>query len=288
MKLSLGPIYYYWKKQEVFDFYEKIAKLPIDIVYLGEVVCSKRYELKFEDYLTIAKILSDAGKEVVLSTLTLIMADSELKRLKRICANDEYLIEANDMAALNFLSSNNKQFITGPSVNIYNSQTLNYFQNKGLVRWCAPIELSQESLKTTIDNNLQNEVFAFGKMPLAFSARCFSARRYGFDKDNCHYKCLDNKDGMLLLTQEEEKFLTINGIQTQSAKTLNLINEVDILKNMGVDILRISPQFTQTDKIIKAFRTTITTGIKQDLSIFCKDNFCNGYFYNQIGMKFIS
>mgnify|MGYP001561925338 CR=1 FL=1 len=287
MKLSLGPIYYYWKKQDVFDFYEKIAKSPVDIVYLGEVVCSKRYELKFEDYLSIAKVLTDAGKQVVLSTLTLLMADSELKRLKRICANDTYLIEANDVAGINFLSANNKQFTTGPSVNIYNSQTLNYFKEKGLVRWCAPVELSQDSLKTVVDRDLENEVFAFGKMPLAFSARCFSARRYGFDKDDCHYKCLEDEGGMLLLTQEDEQFLTINGIQTQSAKTLNLINEVKDLKNMGVDILRISPQFTHTDEIINAFKTAITTEGKQDLSAFSKDDFCNGYFHKQTGKSLV-
>ena len=68
MKISLGPIYYYWPKYKVYKFYEKIAKSNVDIVYLGEVICSKRHELKLEDWFTIADQLTQAGKEVVLST----------------------------------------------------------------------------------------------------------------------------------------------------------------------------------------------------------------------------
>ena len=75
MKISLGPIYYYWSKERVYDFYKKIAKSKVDIVYLGEVVCSKRREIKLKDWLEIAHQLSAAGKEVVLSTLTLLEAE---------------------------------------------------------------------------------------------------------------------------------------------------------------------------------------------------------------------
>ncbi|MCZ7656213.1 MAG: hypothetical protein M5R42_21045 [Rhodocyclaceae bacterium] len=32
MKLALGPLQYYWPRQQVLDFYEAIAAAPVDIV----------------------------------------------------------------------------------------------------------------------------------------------------------------------------------------------------------------------------------------------------------------
>ena len=46
MKLSLGPILYYWERERVLDFYAQVAGWPVDVVYLGEAVCSKRRALR--------------------------------------------------------------------------------------------------------------------------------------------------------------------------------------------------------------------------------------------------
>lgn len=63
MKFSLGPILYFWPKQQVFDFYQQAAESDVEHVYLGETVCSKRRELKLDDYLAIAHMLREAGKK---------------------------------------------------------------------------------------------------------------------------------------------------------------------------------------------------------------------------------
>mgnify|MGYP005612882165 FL=1 len=60
-RLSLGPLLYYWPRQQTFDFYDDIAKTEIDIVYLGETVCSRRHELDSNDWLTIGAKLQAAG-----------------------------------------------------------------------------------------------------------------------------------------------------------------------------------------------------------------------------------
>ncbi|WP_342748424.1 hypothetical protein [Solemya velesiana gill symbiont] len=120
-KLSLGPILYYWSKEDVLAFYERVADSPVDIVYLGESVCSKRNLLKLDDWFELADKLAAAGKEVVLSSLALLEAESELKRLRRICSNDTYLVEANDMGAVHLMQG--RPFVVGHSVNVYNDRT---------------------------------------------------------------------------------------------------------------------------------------------------------------------
>ena len=42
-KLTLGPVLFHWPAERMQDFYARIAdEADIDIVYLGESVCSKR------------------------------------------------------------------------------------------------------------------------------------------------------------------------------------------------------------------------------------------------------
>ena len=43
MKLALGPHQYYWPRQAMMDFYGNVAESPVDIVYVGESVCSRRH-----------------------------------------------------------------------------------------------------------------------------------------------------------------------------------------------------------------------------------------------------
>ena len=64
-KLSLGPILYYWPRDTVMSFYETIADTPVDIVYLGETVCSKRRLMRLDDWLQLAAMLQAAGKQDV-------------------------------------------------------------------------------------------------------------------------------------------------------------------------------------------------------------------------------
>jgi collagenase-like PrtC family protease len=292
-KLSLGPLLYFWSREDVFRFYESIADTAIDIVYLGETVCSKRRLLKPEAWLQIASLLEKAGKEVVLSTLTLLEANSELSSLRKICDNDQYLVEANDMSAVQLMSGK-KSFVTGPSVNIYNSQTLDVLARSGLKRWTMQVELSKETLIALHQNRpagVETEVFVFGRMPLAYSARCFTARAHNLPKDDCQFRCQDDPDGLLLRTREDESFLVLNGIQTQSAKTQNLIHEMNDFIDLEIDVLRISPQSENTEQVINVFDDCLQGKISCDEAEKILQNYilageCDGYWHGQAGMNF--
>lgn len=294
-KLSLGPILYYWDRETLFDFYEQIAKSPIDIVYLGETVCSKRRLMRDEDWLKIAAELKLAGKEVVLSTLTLIEANSELSKLKSICKNEQYTVEANDMAAVNLLSGK-QNFVSGPAINIYNARTLNVLAKQGLKRWVFPVELSRDTLADILQQRLENvetEVFAYGRLPLAFSARCFTARYHNLQKDDCQLRCIDDPDGLLMSTREDDPFLVINGIQTQSAKSCNLIADLEDIQQLGVDVLRISPQSKSTVDIIRIFHDCLhgkksVQDASEELELLSPTSTCNGYWHGGVGMESVN
>jgi len=295
MKLSLGPLLYYWPREATFNFYDSMATTAVDVVYLGEAVCSRRHELRLSDWLDIAKRLRSAGKEVVLSTQVLIESGSDVSMLHRITANGEFMVEANDMGAVKCLEGKGP-FVGGPHLNIYNVPTLQWMAALGLARWVIPLEMGRDDLALLQQGRpaaLQTEVFAYGRMPLAFSARCFTARHRNLPKDDCQFSCLAHGDGLMMRTREAEGFLVLNGTQTQSAKVYNLISEVDALQALGVDVLRISPQWQHTGEVVAVFRDVLkhTLSAEQGLAAMRElmpDQPCNGYWYGKPGLEMVT
>jgi collagenase-like PrtC family protease len=285
MKLSLGPLQHYWPRQTTLDFYASVATMPVDIVYLGETVCSRRHELRLDDYLDIAAQLADAGKEAVLSSLTLIESESDLKALRRMVDNDRFTVEANEMGAVRLLAEKKIPFVAGPTLNVFNAETLGLLAGLGANRWVMPPEAGRALLagmRPALPAGIATEVFAFGRVPLAYSARCFTARRFNLQKDTCEFKCIDFPDGMAVKTREGEDFLSLNGIQTQSAKVYNLLADLPELAAAGVDILRISPQSTGTADVLAAFRTTVAGKPAQ-----LPGDYCNGFWHDRPGLELI-
>jgi collagenase-like PrtC family protease len=295
LKLALGPLLYYWPRDQVLSFYESIAKTPVDIVYLGETVCARRHELRMEDWLDIAARLAGAGKEVVLSTQALIESDSHLNVMRRVIDNSLYPVEANDMGAVRCLS-NRQPFIAGPHLNLYNPSALQLIAGLGATRWVIPLEMASEDLEQmqkSRPEGVQTEVFAYGRMPLAFSARCFTARHRNLPKDDCRFSCIEHPDGLELQTREKQPFLVLNGIQTQSSSVYNLIGELADMRKLAVDVVRISPQAQHTESIIDLFDGVLKQRVLPgDALNGMKDLMpgasCNGYWYGRPGMDHVA
>lgn len=292
MKLALGPLLYCWPSHTVRAFYERIASMPVDIVYLGEVVCSRRRELRTQEWLEIADGLARAGKEVVLSTLALPETDADLRLVRRVCDNGRYAVEANDMAAVHMLSRAGTGFVTGPHVNVYNAPTLRLLHAFGATRWVMPLELSAQSLAEILRDrpaDIETEIFVLGRMPLAFSARCFTARHYDRGKDDCAFVCRNHPDGLALDTREGAPFLVLNGIQTQSWRVYNLLRELPALAAAGVGVVRVSPQSGNAIEVLCCVRdlldaTEIPESQLARLEALLTAESCNGYWYGLPGL----
>lgn len=289
MKLSLGPIQYYWSGAMIRRFYNAVLDWPVDTVYLGEVVCAKRTELGLNDWLVIADELDAAGKEVVLSTMTLVEEEYAMHALQRICDNGDYRVEANDYAAVRLIAG--RPFIAGPYINAYNGSTLHLLMENGAKRWVVPYELSRAMLAEVLadmPDDLQTEVFVYGRIPLSHSTRCFTARAHNLENDCCEIKCKNYPDGIVLQTQNDENLFNINGLQMQSARPCNLLDNISALKDMGVDMVRIAPQAKGTLEIVQMFDRARREDNYVVADDFCKQDWCNGYWYDEPGMCRIS
>ena len=290
MKLSLGPSLFFWQRETVYDFYQRMAQQPLDLIYLGETVCSKRRELKTQEWIDLGRELAAAGKQVVLSSLALIEAESELKTLRRLCDNGELMVEAGDMGAVQMLSERGLPFVTGPAVNIYNAYTLQTLHNKGLQRWVMPVELSAKTLADILSDAqqlgfadaIETEVFSYGYLPLAYSARCFTARARNLPKDQCEFVCLEYPEGLPVASQEDQSVFTINGIQTLSGQVYNLLPELEQMAAIGVDIVRLSPRLEAMELVIEQFRDQLD-GRASQIPVIPEDA-VNGYWYQNAGL----
>lgn len=289
MKYSLGPVLYYWSKETLEDFYQQAAHSSADTLYLGEAVCSKRRATKVGDWLDMAKSLAGSGKQVVLSTLALVQASSELNELKRYVDNGDFLIEASDLGVVNLCADRNLPFVAGHALNCYNAVTLRLLQKQGMMRWCMPVELSRDWLVNLLNqcqdlgirDKFEVEVLSYGHLPLAYSARCFTARSENRAKDECETCCIHYPQGRKMLSQENQQVFVLNGIQTQSGYCYNLGNELTSMQGL-VDIVRLSPETPETLATLEAFRNN-ERGL-QPLTLTDKAD-CNGYWQRVAGLE---
>lgn len=289
MEFSMGNLQFYWEKDTVLDFYQKVADSNVEHVYLGESVCSKRRELRLDDWLEVGRELSKKGKSVVLSSLALLEAKSELATLKKVCLNGELKVEANDFGAVEILTDAKIPFVAGAALNIYNQHDLKVLLDRGMQRWVIPVELSRDWLVNVIvgceelgiRDQIETEVYGYGYLPLAYSARCFTARSEDRPKDQCGLCCIKYPDGRKIDSQEGLELFRMNGIQTMSGSIQNLVNDLPSMEGL-VDIVRMSPHSLEVFDWLDTFQQAVRDNKRIPLQ-----GYCNGYWHKIEGMKSI-
>lgn len=269
LALSVGPVLYHWPRTALLQFYAEVADSPADTVVLGETVCARRRELRLDDWLALGRELRAAGKEVVLAAQALIETEADLRLLERQAGQQEFAVEAGDASALQLLAGR-VPLVLGPHLNIYSRAALVEHADLGATRWVAPVELALDALarvnppadpvRTPAGEPIATEAWAFGRLPLAFSARCFTARHHRVPKDDCGFRCLADPDGLLLSSSEGQPFLVLNGTQTQSATVQNLLADGAALRAAGVSRLRLSPCAQGFGQVLADFDAVMNGG----------------------------
>ena len=294
-RLTLGPLYFLWEGGKWRDFYLRIAdEAPVDRVIIGETICSKRMHFMEPYAADVIDRLTSAGKEVILSTLALVTLERESQLVRSLARQDDYAVEANDLSALQCL--NGKPHTVGPLVNVYNAATARLLAGRGATSICLPPELPAKSISEilTAVPDTDFEVFAFGRIPLAISARCAHARAKGNIKDNCKFVCGEEPDGLPLRTLDGQSFLTLNGVQTVSNTCQVLLGEIPELLCQGMGGFRLSPQDCDMVDVARIYRNILSGSSEPEealmalASVYKGVPFSNGFHHQREGAAWVA
>lgn len=252
--LALGPLYFNWPADRLEDFYARIAdEAPVTRVYLGEIVCGKRAPLTAAAMVRACDRLVRAGKDVVWSGLISPVNKRERRAMQELMGDGEE-VEINEFGALKHRA--NQPFTAGPFLNVYNEATLGLLEEMGCRRWCPRVELSLDAIGAIARARpaVQTELFAFGRLPLAHSGRCYHARQHGLTRDSCQYVCEKDPDGAGINTLDGVSFLAYNGVQTLSHGLHVCTTSPEGLREAGICALRLSPHTMDMVAIATAYR----------------------------------
>ena len=291
--LTLGPLLFNWPADVFADFYARIAdEAPVDRVVIGENICSKRTHLYADAMVSAFERLQRGGKQVVLSSLAMVTLERERRAARKLFDQISLEIEIDDLTLMNWVQPETP-FSIGPLVNVYNEATLTFLAGKGARRFCLPPELPIASIGTLARAAAKAgagvELFAYGRIPLAISGRCYHARIHGLSKDSCQFICEQDADGLSVRTVDGADFLAINGVQTLSHKYCNLIGDLDLLATAGVTSLRLSPHSGDFVAVTRAFAEVAsgTLSPKQGLArlqqVAPERDYSNGFLFGACG-----
>ncbi len=153
-------------------------------------------------------------------------------------------------------------FVAGPHLNVYNAADARLPRRSsapcaGCRRWRCHGRAHRWRCLPEAPATLETEVFAYGRLPLAFSARCFTARHYNLPKDDCEFRCLDHPGrpaarhprGRALPRVQRHPDAVVPGAEPAARARRRA--------PAGIDALRVSPQSQRTGEVVAVFRAAL-------------------------------
>ena len=288
MKLSLGPLQYFWPRERMLAFYRDVATWPVDVVYLGETVCSKRRELGTRDWIALADDLAGSGKQIVLSSLALIEAESELGALRRQIDRGAYWIEANDLSAVQLCRERRNALRRRAIAERLQPSGAGAADGRRIAALGAGRRTGPRADRRTARRagaptgwRCRNSKCWRGAgcrwrgrhaaSPRArwMSARTIAASAASTIPTACRWR-----------RATADALLRINGIQVQGEEVTDLAPEMPALRALGVDLLRIQPQAEGMDDVLRHFQRAL--GSPTPVPHF---GHRNGYWHGEPGMR---
>lgn len=293
-RLTLGPLLFHWPAHRRRDFYFQIAdEAPVDVVYVGEVVCSKRESTFAPNFEEVIDRLRKAGKEVVVSTLALVTSPREIEHLAELAAGG-LLVESNDVACLRILAG--RPHVVGPYVNVFNEGSRDFLVRHGATRIVLPIEIPATSIRTVAGTGgpTEFELQVFGRQPLSVAMRCYHARAHNRTKDHCQLVCGLDADGLTAATVDGIDILTVNGTQTLTHGHCVLLHELSTLSDFGVSHFRLSPHDVDMVRVARLYRDVLDGHCEEQSAVDALRNLVeptpliNGFLHGREGMAWIN
>ena len=134
-------------------------------------------------------------------------------------------------------------------------------------------------------NGLETELLVFGRITLAHSARCFTARSENRPKDQCEFRCGAYAEGMPLYSQDNQPLFRINGIQVQSEASCNLLGYYNKMLSLGITHYRVAEGDMAIERPISIL-STYRQGVPVPVEIKASTT-CNGYWWGKPGFNLV-
>ncbi|WP_345316489.1 U32 family peptidase [Ferrimonas gelatinilytica] len=248
MRLSLAPNWWPMDRQAQQSWLAQAQASPAERIVLGETVCRLRDRMAPRTLLEHAQALKAAGKEVVLASLNMVASEADLALVRGVCRQNEFPLEAHDMAGVALAHQHGLPFIAGAGLNIYNLDGIRWLLSLGMVGYQPPMEMAADTLATLmaqcqaaqLRDRFSLEILGYGRPVLAVSARCSSARVAGRNRQRCNKVC-QQQGALPVETLEQQPLLTLNGVQVHGHRPQDLLGELALLRALGVEWLRVDP-----------------------------------------------
>lgn len=236
------------------------------IVFGGDRYSTK--DLAFTDYETVAKLVHNAGRKLAFSTSRIVKEGQLNYFMKFLQQAEACRIDLLYVHNSGIWQLAKELHLTPPlwadmSLNIYNTQSLQFWKEAGAAGATLSVELNMGQLdRLSRSSPLPLECLVQGPIEMMVSEYCAGGSFLGgLDKGTCIFKCKeeiflhDRKDADFRLAGDQ--FCRMHVLNSQDLSVLGGLHE---LRDMGIDRLRIDGRAYEPDRtreLVKTFKETL-------------------------------